>query len=78
MAFFIALVHDDDDAAHRPSTPTIAVRCGSAPKATAAICQGTPRRARRAALHIPLLINTARTAGPLSLAVRVVGQHGDA
>jgi hypothetical protein len=36
------------------------------------------RRVRQGLLHIPLLIHAARTAGTLSLAVRVVRQHGDA
>jgi hypothetical protein len=48
------------------------------PKTNEAAHESAWRRVRKVVLHMPLLINSARTAGTLSLAVRVVQQHGDA
>ncbi len=61
---------------HRPTESTPTMR--SAPKAVAAVADRARRWALQAALHTPLLMSTARTAGTLSLAVRAAQQHGAA
>jgi hypothetical protein len=64
------------DGEYRPIEHTAA----DSPAATTkeAAYEGAWRRVRQALLHIPLFVNPARTAGTLSLAVRVVKQYGDA
>jgi hypothetical protein len=84
----LAVSHDTIAAAAAPTTapagisPGVLRRIVAWPVATTAamLAAGRQRRcciARRIAVHVPLLIATARTAGTLGLAVRFVRQCGD-
>jgi hypothetical protein len=63
---------------HRGYHPVTTTTICPAPKGAEAGYAAGWRRVSQGILHIPLLIITARTAGTLSLASRVVMQHGDA